>query len=280
MVANRLRLLLYLLSVNFLLSSIFLSNNAFGISVFFIEDWDTTPAVPNELRGWKNAGNGLAQLGQRGVDDFFFRAIEQSNPVLFVGTSSSPDFSSWLSNDYVGDKKYRQLGVSRIAFEAIHNEVPFFPQASSFRMSLLFAAAELVPDPNNPGVDTIPFVWTISNERVDLNGGWKRLEFDIPIEETSPPDGWFVYPESDANWNLVMEQVDDIRICFCAYQIGLGGLLRAWDVGLDNFTVITGDLQKPQPVQSLNRFGIYVLTFLIGLVAIGCFLSNRLNARP
>jgi len=71
MVANRLRLLLYLLSVNFLLSSIFLSNNAFGISVFFIEDWDTTPAVPNELRGWKNAGNGLAQLGQRGVDDFF-----------------------------------------------------------------------------------------------------------------------------------------------------------------------------------------------------------------
>lgn len=267
------------LFVKFLLISVFLSNNLYALPTIFIEDWDTTPAVPDELRGWRNSGNGLGQLGHDGVNGFFFRTIEFSNPILFVGTSSSPDFSTWLNNDYVGNKDYRRLGVSRIAFDAIHNDIPGVTQSPSPRLSLLFAAAELVPDPNNPGVEAIPFIWTISDEGLDLNGGWQQLEFDIPFEETSPPDGWFVYPESDANWNLVMQQVDDIRICFCPFQIGLGGLLLSWDVGVDNFTVITGNVLEAQPVPGLNRFGIYASILLIGVLAIGWIKSNRLNLR-
>lgn len=245
--------------------------------VLFLEDWDTTPELPNELRGWQNASNGLGALDFDEQNGSFFNSFSFGTPLLLIGTSSSPDFSTWLTNAYVGNKNYRELEVTSVKLDLVHRTVPFLIQNTGANISILFAAAELVDDPNVPGNQTIPFIWTVAENMLMRDESWHTFEFDIPYAATSPPDGWFVYPESDENWNLVMTQVDDIRICFCPFQIGIGGVPLSWDIGLDNFTVITSDPLDAQPVPSSSQFGIYVSILLIGLLGIGWFLSNRVN---
>ena len=228
-----------------------------------VEDWDTTPEVPDQVRGWGSV-QGSAELESGLGTGNFARAQRITTIPNFLSVPIGNDPTTWFSNDFVGDKNYSSLGVRRVSFLARHDEVEFAIQVSAVPTSLLFASGKRVPDPADPTNMVLPFVWVISENQMTLDGGWTPFEFDIPSSSPTLPPGWRAFPDDPSTWNSVIADVDQISVVFFPFDIGIGGIPAVWENAIDNFVVEFGGVES---VPSMSVLGFVFL--IAGVVFIG-----------
>lgn len=194
----------------------------------FIEDFDTTPAVPDAQRGWTASVFAEAHHGAGGNPDGHLRA----DPVgIFI-----PQFRTeyGLVNDYVGDKNYAEVGISEIAFD--FNLISQVGGATEVPITLM-----LVNDggtPNDQNDDTAAY-YVSEQAPPQAGGGWVTYTFPIPSGEATLPDGWALYDMGGAvvpsiDWIDVITDVD--RIVIWRGQPDFFYLLGDFSFGIDNIS--------------------------------------------
>lgn len=255
-------------SMALILLSFHLSQAAFSQSVV-LEDWDSTPAVPDEVRGWGSV-EGPAELESGLGTGNFARArrIFILPNALTVPVGNDP--STWFSNDFVGDKDYAALGVSKVSYLARHDEVMSTIQIQAVPTSFVLSSEEMVPDPEDPSNTIFPLIWKVSDNEMTLGGGWTQFEFEIPSQSPALPPGWRAYPDEPSTWTSVISDVDQVGVVFTRFDIGIGGIQAVWENAIDDFTVEIGEAQAV-PVASC-----WALTILIvGLLGLGQLAAHR-----
>ncbi len=254
--------------------SVHLSQAVFSQSVF-VEDWDSTPAVPDEVRGWGSV-EGAAELESGLGTGNFVRAQRIFIPPNALAVPFGNDPSTWFSNEYVGDKNYAQLEVAKVSFLARHDAVDGASQPPSLPASFVLVSGEMVPDPADPSEMIFPLVWVISENRMFLGDGWAEFQFDIPSNSETLPEGWQAYPDEPSTWASVISDVDQLGVVFGPFGIGVGGVPSIWENAIDNFTVEFG---RPRIVPSISNFGISLLIALV--LGVGVLAARRSQiARP
>lgn len=248
--------------------SLHLSSETFSQSVV-IEDWDSTPQVPDEVRGWGSV-KGPAELESGLGTGNHARAQRAGTIPNFIRVPTGGDPSTWFSNEYVGDKDYAALDVTRVSFLARHDEVEFATQVAAVPTSLFLRSEELVPDPSNPTEMVLPFVWVVSENVMTLGGGWTVFQFDIPSGSVELPEGWRAFPDDPSTWSTVISDVDQVAIYFAPFEIGIGGIPSIWENAIDNFTVEFGSAEEI-PAMSLAGLGV----LLFGMMGVGLLVASR-----
>ncbi len=248
--------------------SLLLASGAYS-QVIVVEDWDSTPEVPDQVRGWGSV-EGPAELESGLGTGNFARAQRIFIPPNALAVPFGNDPSTWFSNDYVGDKNYAELEVTKVSFLARHDAVDGASQPSSLPASFVLVSGEMVPDPADPSQMIFPLVWVISENRMFLGEGWAEFQFDIPTNSETLPEGWQAYPDEPSTWTSVISDVDQLGVVFGPFGIGVGGVPSVWENAIDNFTVEFG---RPQIVPSISTFGVGLLIALI--LAVGIFAARR-----
>jgi len=76
------------------------------------------------------------------------------------------------------------------------------------------------------------------------NGNWARYRFRVPSSDATLPPGWQLQGcaglTDDEAWNRVVTGVDQLR--FFTGDPALFFIFQVWDIGADNPTVITGNV--------------------------------------
>ena len=234
-----------------------------------VEDWDSTPEITDQVRGWGSV-QGAAELESGLGTGNFARAERIASIPNFLSVPAGSDPALWFSNDFVGDRDYSGLGVDRVSFLARHDEVEFAIQVSAVPTSLLMVSGDPVPDPEDPTNMVLPFVWTISENQMILDGGWTLFEFEIPSSSPTLPQGWLAFPDDPSTWNSVIADVDQISVVFAPFDIGIGGIPAVWENAIDNFVVEAGGVES---VPSMSIFGLVLL--IAGILLIGVLVSIR-----
>ena len=254
--------------IAFALLSVHLSQAVFSQEAVF-EDWDSTPAVPDGVRGWGSV-EGPAELESGLGTGSFARAqrIFILPNALTVPVGNDP--TTWFSNDYVGDKDYAALGVSKVSYLARHDEVMSTIQIQAVPTSFVLSSEEMVPDPADPSNMIFPLVWKISENEMALGGGWTQFEFEIPSQSPTLPAGWRAYPDEPSTWTSVISDVDQVGVVFAPFDIGIGGIQAVWENAIDNFTVEFGSAEK---VPAMSPVGLVAMVF--GMLAVGLVAASR-----
>lgn len=223
-------------------TALFLAGTAAG-QITIVEDWDTTPTVPNDLRGWSFGfgdtvnpvgGNLNGYLNSVGLDTF----------------APTPSTDPGLVNDYVGDKDYAAMQVSSIGVDVIVNAVDF---SAGDRPLTLF----LLNDNGTPGNlgDDIGVSFT-GTDLIPVPGeGWRSFEFDVPSDSGSLPPGWVLRDLSGGtptfDWADIITDVDRIEFFYGDPEFFF--IFQQWDTGLDNFTF---QAAIPEPATFLMLAGL------------------------
>lgn len=180
------------------------------------------------------------------------------------------DPTTWFSNEYVGDKDYAALGVSKVSYLARHDEVMSTIQVQAVPTSFVLSSEEMVPDPADPSNMIFPLVWKISENEMTLGGGWTQFEFEIPSQSPTLPAGWRAYPDEPSTWTSVISDVDQVGVVFAPFDIGIGGIQAVWENAIDNFTVEFGSAEE---IPAMSPAGVMVLLF--GMLAVGLLSASR-----
>lgn len=201
-----------------------------------IEDWDSTPPIPDQVRGWGSRA-GAAQLESGlGTGNYARAQLEFIAPNA-ISVPWGNDAGDWLENDLVGDKDYSALGPVSISYFARHDIVAGFAQGSAIPTSIMLQSSTRVPSPLDPEGTVLPRIWTTSDNAMSLGEGWAEFEFYLPSQSATLPSGWRAWPNTEETWQQVISDVDQIAVIFAEYDIGIGGVLSAWDNAIDNFEV-------------------------------------------
>ena len=244
-----------------IVASGFLSPAVFSQSVV-TEDWDSTPAVPDQVRGWGSV-QGPAELESGLGTGNFARARRITILPNALTVPVGNDTSTWFSNEFVGDKNYAALGVPRVSFWARHDEVEFANQVAAIPTSFVLSSGEMVPDPADPTNMIFPLVWVVSENQMTLDGGWTAFEFEIPSGSPTLPAGWRAYPDEPSTWTSVISDVDQLGVVFTQFDIGIGGPQWVWENAIDNFALEFGAAES---VPAFSAKGVSVLiAVMLGL---------------
>ncbi len=235
-----------------LVAAVAFCDPVFGLTEF-VEDWDTTPAVPNDQRGWVFAdpldfvsptgGNPDAYLRVNGLDTF----------------APSPSTTPGLQNLYAGDVDYASMQVVSIGVDVIVHSTDF--PSGGRPLSLL-----LINDNGTPanfsddfaasfvGVTTVP----------EQGQGWRSFAFDIPSQSLSVPAGWTLLTLGGGtppfDWQDVITNVDRVEFFYGDPEFVF--IFQIWDTGIDNFRFAYeegGDTAVP----AVPQWGIVVMVLAV-----------------
>lgn len=242
--------------------------------VLYIEDWDATPAIPNDTRGWGNV-EGAATLEHNNETGHYARA----QPVVILPNALSvpwqADPGEWISNEFVGNKDYQEIGVTGIHYLARHDEGPgSMFQVPSVQTSVMLVSSAEVPHPGQPGEMVLPRVWSVSDNRMHLGEGWTAFRFSLDSQSEQLPHGWNAYPDEPGTWAHVISDVDQIGVVFARYDVGIGGVLAFWNNALDNFTIERGG-NEPVDVPIASNSSLALLAALLLILGLGALLSRN-----
>jgi hypothetical protein len=195
----------------------------------FVEDFDTTPAVPDAKRGWTASVFSESHQAVGGNPDGHLLA----QPVgIFI-----PQFRTeyGLVNDYVGDKDYAEIGISQISFD--FNLMSQAGGATQVPITLMLVTDGGTPYDQND--DTAAYFVSQQDPPV-AGGGWVTYTFPIPSGEDKLPDGWALYdmggaPVPGVDWIDVITDVD--RIVIWRGEPDWFYLLGDFAFGIDNITI-------------------------------------------
>ena len=217
-----------------------------------VEDWNSTPAIPDDVRGWGSHRGSALLEGGLGTGSYA-RAQPTLSPPNYLGVPWQGDASQWFSNEFVGDKDYRSMRVSRISS---------LPNAHS----------------TGRGQDIPPRVWAVSENVMTLGGGWTSFDFLVPSQQVDLPSGWRAYPDQEQTWSQVITDVDRILIVFGRYEVDIGGAPFLWLNAVDDFKIeFCGSGMASVPTTSYSALlCLSVFTFLIGLGRLMRWSSRRL----
>jgi hypothetical protein len=227
-----------------------------------IENWDTTAAIPDETRGWdRNAGPAIISSGL-GTGNYATTGTIVFLPELAIPSNQA--VNEGFSNQFVGNKNYEEMGVTKISYLARFDFSDSLVQ--SVPTSVLLLSGEIVPDPLFPGQFVLPRIWRTSDNEMVRDAGWEEFEFPIDFTLNHLPEGWQAYPDTPETWDTVKRDVDQIIVIFNVYFYDIISLPNRWDVSLDNFEVQLGP--DPIAVPTAHSRALIVLAFLIGTIGV------------
>lgn len=193
----------------------------------FYEDWDTTPATPDAMRGWTfflQSGFENHQASG-GNPSGYIRGQFLAAGVPFFGTRDG------LVKDYVENKDYQTLGIIGLLFDL--NVFENTLMATARQLSVVLRSDGGTPNDFSDDVS----VAYVSDTILPLPGsGWQSFQFAIPSQSETLPDGWkMLSSHPGANWLTVIRDVDQIEVTFGDPELVF--LLDDMTVGVDNFAV-------------------------------------------
>ncbi|MGV6852215.1 MAG: hypothetical protein ACWA5R_08560 [bacterium] len=234
--------------------------------LLFLEDWDSTPATSNALRGW-TAGGGT----YRDTDP------EHGGYLRVHNFLSHPSFRQvpGVIKPYAGNVDFQNLSVSRVCVDIILHAIDGENAPACQGLTL-----GLENDRGTPSsIDDWGAMTDIPIFLGRAGSGWKTACFDVPSQSGIVPPGWALLTPGgttevvppDASWNQSLSDVDWLQ-----FSIGqlisepCGTIEREWDFGFDNIAVYTGG-PNIVPVPALGRSAWLILLVLImgvGLVVL------------
>ncbi len=233
-----------------------------GEQVLYHQDFTTTPALPDELRGWFQVFSGNGRLMPGGnpgnyLDSFIFDQV----PASFAGTEPGVD------KPFVNGADYAALGVSRISYDLtrISSTGTFFSWGEGTCLGLAHFR-------NGDSTDPV-FAWSCQYKPHDPELAWNRYHFSIPRDQPALPDGWEIQFGNDQDWALILGHVDQVLISYSEYW-AQGGIPLLTALGLDNFVVYTGQPMATS-VSTLGRNGVLLMIMLVLLAGLAAGWPQR-----
>lgn len=157
---------------------------------------------------------------------------------VFLDTfAAQPRTSLGVASPFVGD--YRAMGVRFVGIDL----AIFSPNTTTAGRPL---SVILYDDGGTPADLTDDCrVYRIGGHPAPMpNGNWARYRFRVPSGNVTLPPGWQLQGcaglTDDQAWNRVITGVDQLR--FFTGDPALFFIFQAWDIGADNPTVISGDV--------------------------------------